>query len=472
MVAVSVRDFGAVGNGKSDDTNAFIAAISWVDKRHRAGQLGGEDVDARIVFPGPSSSNLARKRPRHQDEWTYLIRPLNLTSHLTLHIEAGARIVGIADRNAWPVIPPLPSYGRGRDYPGPRYTSLLHGENLTGVTIVGDSSTLSVIDGNGNYWWNLHRNRNLKYTRGHLVEFMYSSNIWIYNVRLRDSPFWTTHFYDCDNVHVRNVAITAPTSAPNTDGFDPDSSRNVVIEDSTYVGGDDCVAIKSGWDCFGIEYGKPASDIVVRNVSCEGPFAGVAIGSEMSGGVENVLVENVRFPGKVNKPVDVKTGRSRGGFIRNVTYRGLLVMGSMQRGIHIDAVHYSDSPNPSCPPDWLPPDGPPLLSDFFLLDINGENATYSKDFRYSNCAVHIYGDEERWIENVILQNVRFPIPPCQDVACRIENDPYASFGTCCPAGTSWNCSNVRGEALDNGLTIPWPPCALLAPDKIGQVKGM
>ena len=73
-------------------------------------------------------------------------------------------------------------------------------------------------------------------TRGHLVEFMYSTRVRIYDVQLLDSPFWNTHIYDCDDVHVRGVSIEAPGDSPNTDGWDPDSSRNVVIEDSSYSG--------------------------------------------------------------------------------------------------------------------------------------------------------------------------------------------------------------------------------------------
>ena len=75
---------------------------------------------------------------------------------------------------------------------------------------------------------------------------MYSQNVEVSGLTLANSPFWTTHFYDCDGVHVHHVHILAPDGSPNTDGFDPDSSRNVLIEHSTYAGGDDCIAIKSG----------------------------------------------------------------------------------------------------------------------------------------------------------------------------------------------------------------------------------
>ena len=125
---------------------------------------------------------------------------------------------------------------------------------------------------------------------------------------MRDSPFWNNHFYDSERVHVRNVHISAKDNSPNTDGWDPDSARDVLVERSTYVGGDDCVAIKSGWDCFGVAYGKPSRNITIRDVNCTGSKAGIAIGSEMSGGVEDVLVQRVNILGKANGIAHVKTG--------------------------------------------------------------------------------------------------------------------------------------------------------------------
>jgi polygalacturonase len=86
----------------------------------------------------------------------------------------------------------------------------------------------------------------------------------------------------------------------------------LLIEDSTYRGGDDCVAIKSGWDCFGVAYDRSAANITVRNITCDGRYAGVAIGSEMSGGVDNVTVERVHFV-RSNGAAHIKTGPSRGG---------------------------------------------------------------------------------------------------------------------------------------------------------------
>jgi polygalacturonase len=118
----------------------------------------------------------------------------------------------------WPLIPVLPSYGHGHELPGPRYSSLIHGQYLNDFIITGENGS---IDGQGAWWWHQHKLQKLKYTRGHLIELLWSSNIEISNVTLRNSPFWTVHPYDCTNVTIHGVTILAPLNAPNTDGIDP-----------------------------------------------------------------------------------------------------------------------------------------------------------------------------------------------------------------------------------------------------------
>ena len=330
---LQIRDFGAQGDGQIDDTDAFERAIDLIEKR------GG----GRLVVTGSGSST---DDDNHRAAPTvYHIRPINLTSHMELYLQRHVVIRGIADHTTWPLLPGAPSYGSGRDHPGrPRHTSLIHGEHLVNVTVRGASTTTSVIDGNGDYWYQMRRAQQEVVTRGSLVEFMYSTGVRLYNIRLQNSPFWTVHFFDCDHVHVKDCHIRAPLDSPNTDGFDPDSSRNVLIEDSSYAGGGDCVAIKSGWDCFGIDYHKPSVNVTLRNLTCS-YGGGIAIGSEMSGGVENVLGEHLHFPNHVNRPVNIKTGNTRGGYIRNITFRDMDVTGIIQHSaaIDIDMIRYSNS---------------------------------------------------------------------------------------------------------------------------------
>jgi polygalacturonase len=239
----NVRDYGAVGDGETDDTESFVGSLAAI-AAHGGGRLA---VEGRTTSRDVAVS--------------YLIRPIYLTSHLDVALGPNVSLLGIMDEDAWPLLEPLPSYGKGRDGGDFRRGSLLQGHSVENVTIHGDR-TSSIINGQGWYWWEKVRNGTTLFNPGHLIEFMYSTQIRIHNLRMINSPSWNNHFFDCDHVHVKEVDIWAPESSPFTDGWDPDSSRNVLIEDSTYAAGDDCVAIKSGWDCFG----KPITSMN-RNLS-------------------------------------------------------------------------------------------------------------------------------------------------------------------------------------------------------------
>jgi len=159
----------------------------------------------------------------------------------------------------------------------------------------------------------------LNYTRGHLVELANSTNILISNITLRNSPFWTVHPVYSSNVVMKDLTILAPLNAPNTDGIDPDSSSEVCIEDCYIESGDDLVAVKSGWDQYGISVGKPSTNIVIQRVSGTTPTcSGVGFGSEMSGGISNVLVRDLHVWNSA-QAVRLKTDVGRGGYITNIT---------------------------------------------------------------------------------------------------------------------------------------------------------
>ncbi|XP_030530530.2 probable polygalacturonase [Rhodamnia argentea] len=363
-VAFNLTDFGGVGDGVAVNTEAFERAVSAISK---LGKRGGGQLN---VPPG---------------QW--LTAPFNLTSHMTLFLAEGAVILGIEDQKYWPLMPPLPSYGYGREHPGPRYGSLIHGQNLRDIVITGHNGT---INGQGQSWWKKYRQKLLNHTRGPLVQIMWSSDIVISNITLRDSPFWTLHPYDCKNVTIKNVTILAPIfEAPNTDGIDPDSCEDMVIEDCYISVGDDAVAIKSGWDQYGIAYGRPSTNILIRNLVVRSMVsAGVSIGSEMSGGVSNVTVENL-LVWDSRRAVRIKTAPGRGGYVRDITYRNI-TFENVRVGIVIKT-DYNEHPDEGYDPKAFP-----TLQHISFIGVHGQGV---------RVPVRIHGSEEIPVRNVTFRDM-------------------------------------------------------------------
>ncbi|KAF2304133.1 hypothetical protein GH714_027972 [Hevea brasiliensis] len=344
-LAFNLTDFGGVGDGVTLNTEAFERAILAISKLRKKG--GGQ-------------LNVPSGR--------WLTAPFNLTSHMTLFLAEDAVILGIEDEKYWPLMPPLPSYGYGREHPGPR-TQWYH--KWTGSNMVEKVSSKAS-----------------QPHKGPLLQIMWSSDILITNITLRDSPFWTLHPYDCKNVTIRNVTILAPIfEAPNTDGIDPDSCEDMVIEDCYISVGDDGIAIKSGWDQYGIAYGRPSMNILIRNLvvrSC----AGVSIGSEMSGGVSNVTVENV-LVWSSRRAVRIKTAPGRGGYIRHITYRNL-TFDNVRVGIVIKT-DYNEHPD-----EGYDPKAVPKLEDISYTGVHGQGV---------RVPVRIHGSEEIPVRNVTFRDM-------------------------------------------------------------------
>ena len=129
---------------------------------------------------------------------------------------------------------------------------------------------------------------------------------------MRDSPFWNLHPVYCDNVIIKGVTITSTIPSPNTDGIDPDSCSNVIISNVTIDIGDDCIAVKSGMDGQGRRIGRPSENILIENSHMFRGHAGVAIGSDASGGVRNVTIRDCYFHG-TQRGLFIKSKRGRGG---------------------------------------------------------------------------------------------------------------------------------------------------------------
>lgn len=158
--------------------------------------------------------------------------------------------------------------------------------------------------------------------RPHFVQFHECERVLVDGVTLRDSPFWMIHPVYSRDVTIRNV--TCVSRHVNSDGVDPDSSQRVLIEDCDFDVGDDGVAIKSGRDQDGWRRGIPSRNIVIRRCRYLGDTGGaVAIGSEMSGGVSNVWIEDWNLQ-QSSHALYFKANLDRGGRIADIHARNIV----------------------------------------------------------------------------------------------------------------------------------------------------
>ncbi|WOL00142.1 hypothetical protein Cni_G08855 [Canna indica] len=337
-----LTDFGGVGDGVTSNTKAFAAAV---------GNLSQVAADGGAMLVVPAGR--------------WLTAPFNLTSHFTLFLDRDAVILASQDMNEFPIISPLPSYGRGRDTSGGRYSNFIMGYNLTDVAITGNNGT---INGQGQMWWDKFLAKELQHTRGYLVEFMFCTNVLVSDVTLMDSPSWNLHPVYSSDVTVSGITVLAPVTSPNTDGIDPDSCTNVKILNSYVISGDDCIAIKSGWDEYGIAFNMPSKHIYIRNFTCISPSsATIAIGSEMSGGVEDVRAEDITAI-NTESAVRIKTAVGRGAYVKDVFVRRM--------SLHtMKYIFWSTGSYGQHPDDKFDPKAIPVVENINFGDVVASNVT-------------------------------------------------------------------------------------------------
>lgn len=288
-LAVSVKDFGAAGDGERDDTAAVQNAAAFLPE-------GG-----RLYFPAG----------------TYLVRPLFLKSGLTIELSEDAVLKADPEIAHYPILPGLVS-DLGGDPDGvcfsslegteqPAYQSLLTAQYAHDIRIVGQGR----IDGNGalsGFW---EKWQELPAARPQLVFFNRCENIVFHGVRFSNSPCWHLHPYFCRNVSFLDIEVTAPKDSPNTDAMDPESCTDLRAIGCRFSVGDDCIAIKSGKIDQGNKYRTAASGHVIRNCLMEYGHGAVTLGSEISAGVRDLTVSHCLFR-HTDRGLRIKTRRGRG----------------------------------------------------------------------------------------------------------------------------------------------------------------
>jgi unsaturated rhamnogalacturonyl hydrolase len=162
------------------------------------------------------------------------------------------------------------------------------------------------------------------FLRPSFIEFSRCKNVLIEGVSIVNSPMWEIHPVLCTNVTVRGVKIHS--LGTNNDGCDPESCRDVLIEECVFETGDDCIAIKSGRNNDGRRIGVPCENVVIRRCTMRNGHGGVTMGSEISGGVRNVFVSDCTMDSvNLERALRFKSNAVRGGVIENIFVRDVKI---------------------------------------------------------------------------------------------------------------------------------------------------
>jgi polygalacturonase len=322
----NITNYGAIGDGISDCTNAFKNAIDDCSKN------GG----GKVVVP----------------KGEFLTGPIHLKSNVNLYVSEGAVIKFSKDKNKYlPVV-----YTRWEGVECMNYSPLIYAYGQENIAVTGKG----VLDGQGSNdnWWswkgktdygwkkgmpNQDAARNKLqdmaeknvpvekrifgdgyYLRPDFIQPYKCKNVLIEGVTFKNSPMWFIHPVLSENVSIINVTVEG--LGPNNDGCDPECCKDVLIKGCSFNTGDDCIAIKSGRNTDGRRVNVPCENIVIQNCKMKDGHGGVVIGSEVSGGIRNIFAENCEMNSPhLDRAIRIKTNSIRGGTIENIFVRKIKV---------------------------------------------------------------------------------------------------------------------------------------------------
>ncbi|MBR2036032.1 MAG: glycoside hydrolase family 28 protein, partial [Prevotella sp.] len=161
-----------------------------------------------------------------------------------------------------------------------------------------------------------------RFLRPVMVSLVNCKNVLLQGVIFQNSPAWNIHPLMCENIIIDNVLARNPSYAQNGDALDLESCKNALIVNSKFDAGDDGICIKSGKDADGRRRGKPCENVVVDGCTVFAGHGGFVVGSEMSGGVRNIMVKNSQFLG-TDVGLRFKSKRGRGGIVENIYIDGI-----------------------------------------------------------------------------------------------------------------------------------------------------
>jgi polygalacturonase len=331
--------YGATGDGQTDCSAAIARAMD------ACNQAGG----GRVVLP----------------KGVCLAGPIHLKSNVNLFLPAGTTILFSTDPARY--LPVVRTRWEGTELMN--YSALVRADGQENIAVTGEGT----LDGGAGpeHWWPWTKSATAErnalvdmgakdipvkkrvfgeghYLRPSLFQPRDSRNILIEGVTVKNSPMWQITPLYCSNVIIRGVQIAG--HGPNNDGCDPDSCTDVLIDNCSFDTGDDCIAIKSGRNRDGRRVARPTENVVIRGCRMKDGHGGVTIGSEMSGGVRNVFVEDCRMDSpNLTQAMRFKTNAQRGGVIENVFFRNLTVGEVSNAVLQIDCLYEEGANGPEKP---------------------------------------------------------------------------------------------------------------------------
>lgn len=417
---VDIRDFGGVGDGVTLNSDAFAKAVAALS------ELGG----GRLVVP----------------TGVWLTGPITLVDNIDLHVRPDAVLLFSTDRDLYPIVETV---FEGLDTR--RCLSPINADGAKNIAITGGGT----IDGNGDSWRQVKKSKmapsqwkellagggftndkgNVWYPdsssfRGSVVSDAFNvpqgletdeqwnsvktylrpvmiglkncENVLLEDCLFQNSPCWNIHPLMCKNVIINNVTVRNPWYSQNGDGLDVDSCEDVLVINSSFDVGDDAICIKSGKNEDGRRRARPCRNLIVDNCIVFHGHGGFVVGSEMSGGVQNISVTNCRFLG-TDVGLRFKSCRGRGGVVENIFIEDIVMMNIPTEPLLFD-LHYGGKSAVEAAADgamafdveYVPADETtPQFKDIFIRDIVCSGAAR---------AMYFNGIPEKNIENIVVEN--------------------------------------------------------------------
>jgi len=313
-----ITDFGAKPG--ADCSDAIKAAIT------ACNQAGG----GRVVVPA--------------GEW--LTGAVTLLSNVNLHVGKDATLRFIFDESKYPVV-----LTRWEGVECMSFSAFIYAHGQENIAVTGEGT----LDGGADWdtWWSWNNKKDGvvrqkaardklnrmgeagvpvaervfgpgSFLRPNFIQPYQCKNILIEGVTIIRSPMWELHPVLSQNITVRGVKISS--HGPNNDGCDPESCRDVLIEDTVFDTGDDCIAIKAGRNGDGRRVNVPSENFVIRKCVMKDGHGGVVLGSECTGGIRNIFVEDCEMDSpNLDRALRFKDNAVRGGILENVFMRNVKI---------------------------------------------------------------------------------------------------------------------------------------------------